>query len=86
MRRPIDILCNRLEEATKSGETLNMRYMFAAVTLDIINDYCFAREPENVLKSDFGRKSFDDVDSFLGVSLLVSSRPKLADSQLTEVE
>ena len=48
-----------------------MKYFYAAVTLDIINDYCFSREPDNVLRSDFGKKSFDNVDSFLEVSLLV---------------
>lgn len=72
MRRHIDVLCDRLDEASRTGETLNMKYMYAAVTLDIINDYCFAKDPENVLKSDFGRKSFDDVDSFVEISLLVS--------------
>jgi hypothetical protein len=88
MRRPVDILCKRLDEASKNGETLNMKYMYAAVTLDIINDYCFARDPENVLKADFGRKGFDDVDSFLEVSLLVGesrSKPTL-DHLLTRTE
>ncbi|OAX85369.1 hypothetical protein ACJ72_00258 [Emergomyces africanus] len=70
MCRPIHILCKRLEQAHKTGETLNMKYMYAAVTLDIIKDYCFARSPEIVMKPDFGRKGFDDVDSFLEVSIL----------------
>ncbi|PGH03869.1 hypothetical protein GX51_03857 [Blastomyces parvus] len=70
MCRPIMIICKRLDEACKTGETINMKYIYAAVTLDIINDYCFARSPENVLKPDFGRKSFDDVDSFAAISLL----------------
>ncbi|KAA8651302.1 cytochrome P450 [Aspergillus tanneri] len=70
MRRPIAILRERLDQASKNGETMNMKYMYAAVTLDIINDYCFARDPENVTQADFGRKGFDDVDSFLEVSLL----------------
>ena len=67
------ILCKRLSDASKTGEILNMKYMYAAVTLDIINNYCFAHKPESVLKSDFGRKSFDDIDSFLAVSLLVGA-------------
>lgn len=48
-----------------------MKYFYAAITLDVMNNYCFARNTDNVLRSDFGRKSFDDVDSFLEVSLLV---------------
>lgn len=71
MRRHIDILCKRLDSASKTGETLNMKYMYAAVTLDIINDYCFAKSPENVMKPDFGRKGFDVVDRFVEISLLV---------------
>jgi hypothetical protein len=70
---PITILRDRLDQASKNGETINMKYMYAAVTLGIINDYCFARNPENVKHPDFDRKSFDDVDSFLEISLLVSS-------------
>ncbi|KLJ09026.1 hypothetical protein EMPG_15547 [Blastomyces silverae] len=70
MCRPTNILCKRLDEACKTGETINMKYIYAAVTLDIINDYCFASSTENVLKPDFGRKGFDDVDSFFAVSLL----------------
>ncbi|KAJ6150673.1 benzoate 4-monooxygenase cytochrome P450 [Penicillium chermesinum] len=70
MWRPIEILRERLQHAAQTGETLNMKYFFAAVTLDIINAYCFAHEPHNVRQPDFGRKGFDDVDSFLEISLL----------------
>lgn len=72
IRRPLEILCQRLDPASKTGETQNMKYFYNALTPDIINTYCFAREPESVVKPDFNRKSFDDVDGFLYVSLLVS--------------
>ncbi|KAE8372926.1 putative benzoate 4-monooxygenase cytochrome P450 [Aspergillus bertholletiae] len=65
MRRPISILCERLDQASNNGESVDMKYIYAAVTLDIINDYCFARAPEIVTQPDFGRKGFDDVDSFM---------------------
>ncbi|RDW93800.1 cytochrome P450 [Aspergillus mulundensis] len=77
MLRPIHILRGRLREASKTGQTLNMKYMYSAVTLDIINDYCFAREPFYIHKPDFGRKCFDDVDSFLTVSILNIHMPWL---------
>jgi len=70
MWRPIEILRERLHRAAQTGEMVNMKYIYAAVTLDIINSYCFAHEPSNVHQPDFGRKGFDDVDSFLEVSLL----------------
>ncbi|KAE8336391.1 hypothetical protein BDV24DRAFT_168322 [Aspergillus arachidicola] len=70
MWRPIDILRKRLQQAAQTGDMLNMKYIYATVTLDIINAYCFAHEPHNVDQPDFGRKGFDDVDSFLEVILL----------------
>ena len=70
--RPIEMLCKRLEEASRVGETLNMKYFYAAVTLDVMNAYCFARETESVLRPDFNRQFFDDVDGFVEVSLLVN--------------
>lgn len=71
IQRPTDILCKRLEHASLTGETLNLKYVYPAVTLDIINDYCFAREPTTVLEPDFGKKETDNVATLLKVSLLV---------------
>jgi hypothetical protein len=68
MLRPIQILCDRLGELSKTKQTIDMKYFFAAVTLDIMNGYCFSYEPLNVLKSDFGKKEKDDVDLFLEIS------------------
>ncbi|PYH92813.1 putative benzoate 4-monooxygenase cytochrome P450 [Aspergillus ellipticus CBS 707.79] len=70
IRRSIDLLCARLDAASRNGETLNAKYMYGAVTLDIINEYCFANDPKYVLKSDFGRKGFDDLAIFLEFSVL----------------
>ncbi|KAE8319328.1 putative benzoate 4-monooxygenase cytochrome P450 [Aspergillus transmontanensis] len=75
MWRPIDILRKRLQQAAQTGDMLNMKYIYAAVTLDIINAYCFAHEPHTMDQPDFGRKGFDDVDSFLEVSLLNIHNP-----------
>ena len=50
-----------------------MKYFHAALILDVINGYYFTRGLDNILQSDFGKKSFDDVDSFLAVSLLINS-------------
>jgi hypothetical protein len=74
MAHAIDILCQRLQDACKTGELVNLKYIYAAVTSDIIDGYCFARQPTKVLQRDFGQKFFDDIDSFLEVSLLVCLR------------
>ncbi|EEA20930.1 hypothetical protein TMatcc_000933 [Talaromyces marneffei ATCC 18224] len=77
IQRPTAILCRRLQEASLTGETMNLKYIFAAVTLDIINDYCFAREPTTTLEPDFGKKETDNVAYFLKVSLLNTHIPWL---------
>ncbi|KAJ5815706.1 benzoate 4-monooxygenase cytochrome P450 [Penicillium riverlandense] len=68
MLRPTQILCDRLDELSKTTQTVDMKYFFAAVSIDIMTGYCFAHEPQNVLKSDFGKKEKDDVDRFLEIS------------------
>lgn len=71
IQRPTFMLCERLKQASLTGETLNLKYIFPAVTLDIINAYCFAKEPTTVLEPNFGKKETDNVAYFLKVSLLV---------------
>jgi hypothetical protein len=70
----IDRLCARFDAASKSAEPIDLKYCFAAVTLDIMNEYCFSKDSLTTMKPDFGRKSFEDIDSFLEISLLVSAR------------
>jgi len=71
IQRPTAMLCKRLKQASLTGETLNLKYIFPAVTRDIIKDCCFAREPMTVLELDFGKKETDHVAYFLKFSLLV---------------
>lgn len=70
MWKPIYMLLERLRNASRTGEVMNMKYFYAAVTLDIINSYCFAREPTVVNVPDFNREAVDNIDNFLRVSLL----------------
>lgn len=67
----IERLSDRFDAASKTAEPINLKYSYAALTLDVMNEYCFSRDTQTVLKSDYGRKSFDDVDSFLMISLAV---------------
>ncbi|KAJ5702274.1 benzoate 4-monooxygenase cytochrome P450 [Penicillium malachiteum] len=73
MWRPIVMLLERLRNAFVTGEVLNMEYFYAAVTMDIINAYCFAREPTVVKLPNFGSKSVDDVDGFLALAQQVEA-------------
>ncbi|ERF76671.1 hypothetical protein EPUS_02210 [Endocarpon pusillum Z07020] len=66
----IERLSDRYDAASKTAEPINLKYSYAALTLDIMNEYCFSKDTQTVMKSDYGRKSFDDVDSFLAISLV----------------
>ncbi|KAJ5999490.1 benzoate 4-monooxygenase cytochrome P450 [Penicillium sp. IBT 35674x] len=72
---PINIVCDRLSEACKSKDSVNLKYLFSAITLDIMTAYCFSQEPNAVLSPDFCRKEHDDLDAFVEVSLLNSHIP-----------
>ncbi|KAJ5548340.1 benzoate 4-monooxygenase cytochrome P450 [Penicillium frequentans] len=72
---PINIVCDRLGEACKSKESVNLKYLFSAITLDIMTAYCFSQEPNAVFSPDFCRKEHDDLDAFVEVSLLNSHIP-----------
>ena len=69
----IEKVCTRLEAASIIKDDINLKYCFGALTLDIMNEYCFSTDPQTVLKSDFGGKTFDDIDSFFKASLIVRS-------------
>ncbi|SLM35246.1 cytochrome p450 [Lasallia pustulata] len=73
----IEKLCHRFDAASRTGEPTNLKYSYAALTLDIMNEYCFSTDPQNIMKSDYGRKSLDDVDSFLAISLVNTHIPWL---------
>ena len=68
----IEKMCGRFEDAAKSGESINLKYCYAALSFDIMSEYCFSMTPDRVLKPDFDRKCFDDIDDFVEMSLVVS--------------
>jgi hypothetical protein len=70
----IDGLCGRFNEASKTGGPVDLKYCYSALTLDIMNEYCFSTDPHTVAKPDFGRKNFDAIDSFLEISLIVCDK------------
>ena len=73
----LERLSQRFDEASKTGEPLNLKYVYAALTVDNITEYCFSRCDDHVLKPDFNRQFFDNIDSFMEVSLLNKHFPWL---------
>ncbi|KAI9702616.1 MAG: hypothetical protein M1820_006122 [Bogoriella megaspora] len=62
--------CSRLEEAAKKQEHVNLKYAYAALTMDNIAEYCFSKTPDRVLLPDFDKVGFDNIDSFIDTSLI----------------
>lgn len=58
----IEKLCGRFEDAMKSGEILNLKYAYAALSHDIIYQYCFSRTLDSVLLQDFDKAYVDAID------------------------
>ena len=61
----------RLDETATTGETINLRYAYVALTIDVMSEYCFSRPYDAVLMPDFNKRSADDLQVFLEMSLLV---------------
>ena len=68
----IDKMCDRFATAAETGEPINLKYCYAALAFDIMSEYCFSMTPDRILKPDFDKKSFDDIDDFVEMSLVVS--------------
>lgn len=64
----VDQFCTRLDDATRTGVLVNMKYAYAAVTTDVINEYCFSRTYNAVMTSDFNLRFYESV---MGMSQMV---------------
>ena len=57
----IDKFCNRLDDETRTGGAVNLKYAYAAVTTDVINQYCFSRTKNAVLAPDFNVNFYESI-------------------------
>ena len=65
--------CTRLEDATQTGVLVNLKYAYAAVTTDVINEYCYSRTYNAVLTPDFNVGFYESVMALSKMCHLVSS-------------
>ena len=68
----VDALCARFDDAAKTGEPIDLRYAYAALTLDVMGEFCFSKSFNAVRVPDFKQRSFEDLQVFLEMSLVVS--------------
>ncbi|KAL9024943.1 MAG: hypothetical protein Q9196_006142, partial [Gyalolechia fulgens] len=59
----VEKLCVRLQSTVDSGETINLKYAYLALTRDIIYQYCFSRPLSSVNRPDFDQPYLDAVEA-----------------------
>ena len=59
----IENLCNRLQDSSQKGQIVNLKYAYAALTRDVIYQYCFSRNLNSVLMADFDKSYIDAVEA-----------------------
>jgi cytochrome P450 len=73
----VDALCARFDDAVQTGEPINLGFAYEALTLDVMNEFCFSRSGNTVLMPDFNQRSFEDLQVYLEMGLLVGSFERL---------
>lgn len=69
----VDKFCTRLDDATRSGVLVNLKYAYAAMTTDVINEYCFSRTYDAVLTPDFNTGFYESIMALSQMVHIVSS-------------
>ncbi|MCJ1387752.1 hypothetical protein MMC18_000595 [Xylographa bjoerkii] len=59
IRSRIEKLCSRLQEVQRSGEPVNVRNAYSALTTDIITEYCFGNSFDLLGRTDFAPEHYD---------------------------
>ncbi|MCJ1312098.1 hypothetical protein MMC25_005772 [Agyrium rufum] len=62
IRSTVEKLSGRLLDAIHTERLVNLKYAYAAVNRDIIEEYCFSRTVDSVLLPDFSRKFTDSLE------------------------
>lgn len=69
----VNKFCTRLEDATQTGVLVNLKYGYAAMTTDVINEYCFSRTHNAVLTPDFNVGFYESIMALSQMVHVVSS-------------
>ncbi|KAK4500276.1 hypothetical protein PRZ48_008465 [Zasmidium cellare] len=66
IRGHVEKLCSRIEEFQGTEKPLSLRYAFAALTIDVVSEYAFAKSYGALDDPDFAPYWMDAVDSIVG--------------------
>lgn len=68
----IEKLSGRFEDAVESGGIVNLKYAYAALSLDIIYEYCFSRTLDSLAMEDFNKGYVDLLEEAFHMTPIVS--------------
>jgi hypothetical protein len=77
IRAAVDNLCRRMREFRDSKEPLNIGSVFAALTMDIITEYCFAKSYGCLDRPDFAAEWPKVIDAVSAQSALNKQFPSV---------
>jgi hypothetical protein len=77
IRAVVDNLCRRMREFGDSKEPLNVGIAFAALTMDVITEYCFAKSYGCVDRPDFAPEWPKVIDAVSAQSALNKQFPSV---------
>ena len=70
--------------AKQTGELVNVRYAYAAVTTDVINEYCFSKIYDAVLTPDLNTEFYESVTALTKMVHVVSRYFELNDWDMAD--
>lgn len=75
VRDVVEQLCSRLEGFRQTGQPVNLRHAFAAVTMDVVTDYAFGTSYKCLEDPDFAAMWPEAVDSVSEQSVRMENLP-----------
>jgi cytochrome P450 len=59
IKKKVDLLILRLNQAYQSDDVVNLSYAYSALTMDVISGYCFGDDMKSLDRKEFGREWLD---------------------------
>ena len=74
----VEQLCVRLQGFQNTGQPINLKVAFGALTLDIISEYSFARSSKTLADPDFASETWKAMFAMAELSMLLKQYPWLS--------
>ena len=66
----LENLCHRFDKIALNSTSINLRHAYAALMVDVLEEYSFSRRSDRVLMPDFDKRTFENVDNAVQFALV----------------